>query len=686
MSDDLPDPESPGRAAHRRGAHRGTPDGHADARDRRPTSAGWLAGRRRRGVGQPDDARHPPRTARRRAARRRARRRRILGRRRAPEEPRRRHGTGALAGLAARFRSAAGAGATGAAGAAASRFGGLFGGAPPPRTTGTISVVNGDTLYVDDTATGSIVKVTLTKSTTITRNADAAAIDLRPGDTVTVQGATGSSGAVTATSVSATAPGRQLGLRRLRRPGQRTRRRGTAPAPAAQARTRPRHPPCSAADKEQYMKRTTARGLAVLGAAVLVAIALAACGGGGSTTTTTTSSTAATNAADTQGATGATGRRRARRRTALAACLKKYGVTLPSFARAPARAGAASASARPARADAASPFGATGASGRRFPFGATGSQRALPAASPARRLRRQPEARAGAAEVRRLRRASAAASAPPGAPGLQLQQPDPHGADELRRVHEEARRDTADPQPERGRQRLRQRQPDDRELQGGLRAVQGDRHLPEPPARPDGRHGLGEEPHGEFGTAWDAGRVPCGAPRPRGAAIAGRDRAGAAPPPSPPVRHGAATRPPARGVLAQRSAADGARRGRPRARRAGPVARAASPPTRIPTPLQRRAARRRRTPGEDRDRRDSRAQRGLDVPGRVPDHRCRFLAELLERSMHEVGLRLGLLDVGGGGPAVDEVTGVEEVDVEVDLTVLRGAGEDDGLGPARASR
>jgi len=118
--------------------------------------------------------------------------------------------TGALAGVAARFRSAAGGvGATGA-GAAASRFGGLFGGSTAA-TAGTISVVDGDTLYILS-STGSVVKVTLTKSTTITRNADAAAIDLRPGDTVTVQGATGSSGAVTATSVTATAPGVSSGF------------------------------------------------------------------------------------------------------------------------------------------------------------------------------------------------------------------------------------------------------------------------------------------------------------------------------------------------------------------------------------------------------------------------------------------------------------------------------------------
>jgi len=118
-----------------------------------------------------------------------------------------------LAGVAARFRSAAGGvGATGAA--TASRFGGLFAGAgagAAAGTAGTVSVVDGDTLYVL-TSTGSLVKVTLTKSTTITRNADAAAIDLRPGDTVTVEGATGSSGAVTATSVSATAPGVSSGF------------------------------------------------------------------------------------------------------------------------------------------------------------------------------------------------------------------------------------------------------------------------------------------------------------------------------------------------------------------------------------------------------------------------------------------------------------------------------------------
>jgi hypothetical protein len=122
------------------------------------------------------------------------------------------------------------------------------------------------------------------------------------------------------------------------------------------------------------MKRTTARGPAVLGAAALVAILLAACGGGGSAATTTSTSTKAptTNSADTQnpsGGTGAAGRSLASR-TALTACLKKYGVTLPSFGGAGGFGGPTGAGGR------RFPLGgATGATGRRFPFGgATGAR------------------------------------------------------------------------------------------------------------------------------------------------------------------------------------------------------------------------------------------------------------------------------------------------------------------------
>ena len=57
------------------------------------------------------------------------------------------------------------------------------------------------------TTGGALVKVTLGPSTAITRNAKSTAIDLRPGDTVVVQGATATNGNVSASSVSATAPG-----------------------------------------------------------------------------------------------------------------------------------------------------------------------------------------------------------------------------------------------------------------------------------------------------------------------------------------------------------------------------------------------------------------------------------------------------------------------------------------------
>ena len=108
-------------------------------------------------------------------------------------------------GFAARFRAAAAAAATGATGATgAGDFPG-FGGASSA-AAGTISVVDGDTLYVL-TTTGALVKVTLNPSTTVTRNAKSQALDLRPGDTVVVQGTAGANGDVAASSISATAPG-----------------------------------------------------------------------------------------------------------------------------------------------------------------------------------------------------------------------------------------------------------------------------------------------------------------------------------------------------------------------------------------------------------------------------------------------------------------------------------------------
>lgn len=122
-------------------------------------------------------------------------------------------GSGAAAFLS-RLRAAAGTtGTTGATttggsgtGTGGLGFGGSGFGGSSAAAAGTISVVDGNTLYVL-TAEGALVKVTLGSSTTVTRNAKAGATDLRPGDTVVVQGATSRTGNVTASSVAATAPG-----------------------------------------------------------------------------------------------------------------------------------------------------------------------------------------------------------------------------------------------------------------------------------------------------------------------------------------------------------------------------------------------------------------------------------------------------------------------------------------------
>ena len=115
---------------------------------------------------------------------------------------------GGAAAAFARFRSIGGTtGASGASGPAG--FPGGFGGSTAG-TTGTISVIDGDTLYIL-TSTGALVKVALGASTTVTRNAKSQPIDLRPGDTVVIQGATSKNGDVAATSVAATAPGVSTG-------------------------------------------------------------------------------------------------------------------------------------------------------------------------------------------------------------------------------------------------------------------------------------------------------------------------------------------------------------------------------------------------------------------------------------------------------------------------------------------
>jgi Domain of unknown function (DUF5666) len=107
-------------------------------------------------------------------------------------------GSGAAAG--ARAAARAGASTRTAGPGPAGRFAG-GGGAGGAASFGTVSSVNGKTLYVTDTS-GNTVKVKLTPSTKITKTQSAGRKAIRPGDTIIVTGAPSSGGATTAASVT----------------------------------------------------------------------------------------------------------------------------------------------------------------------------------------------------------------------------------------------------------------------------------------------------------------------------------------------------------------------------------------------------------------------------------------------------------------------------------------------------
>jgi hypothetical protein len=70
-------------------------------------------------------------------------------------------------------------------------------------TTGTIKLVDGGTVYVQ-TASGDVITIKTTGDTKVAVARAGALKDLKAGDAVTVQGATGADGTVTATTVTAT--------------------------------------------------------------------------------------------------------------------------------------------------------------------------------------------------------------------------------------------------------------------------------------------------------------------------------------------------------------------------------------------------------------------------------------------------------------------------------------------------
>lgn len=87
-----------------------------------------------------------------------------------------------------------------------------FPGVSAPAARGTVTAVVGHTLYLTS-PTGTIVKVQIPSTATIALNSKATAASLKSGDTVVVEGSTSTSGIVTATSVSASAPGVASGAR-----------------------------------------------------------------------------------------------------------------------------------------------------------------------------------------------------------------------------------------------------------------------------------------------------------------------------------------------------------------------------------------------------------------------------------------------------------------------------------------
>ncbi|MFG1994746.1 hypothetical protein ACGFJ7_32705 [Actinoplanes sp. NPDC048988] len=71
-------------------------------------------------------------------------------------------------------------------------------------TTGTVKLVNGTTIYVE-TADGTVVTVKTDGRTKVSTATPGKVADVKAGQSVTVQGAAGTDGAVTATSVTASA-------------------------------------------------------------------------------------------------------------------------------------------------------------------------------------------------------------------------------------------------------------------------------------------------------------------------------------------------------------------------------------------------------------------------------------------------------------------------------------------------
>ena len=99
-----------------------------------------------------------------------------------------------------------GAGGYGGRAGGTGTTGGNAAGAQGGFTRGTVTSVDGATVYLTD-ASGNTVKVTTGDSTKVTLNKDGKVADLQPGQTVTVVGQRGDDGSYTATQLSEGAAG-----------------------------------------------------------------------------------------------------------------------------------------------------------------------------------------------------------------------------------------------------------------------------------------------------------------------------------------------------------------------------------------------------------------------------------------------------------------------------------------------
>jgi hypothetical protein len=108
---------------------------------------------------------------------------------------------GVRMGHASRPKAAAPAGAGAGAGAPAAGAGAPADGAAKPAASGTVKVIDGNSIYVSQ-PDGTTKKVLANDSTRFTRTEPATLRDVQPGDRVTVEGSTAPDGSVNPTRVS----------------------------------------------------------------------------------------------------------------------------------------------------------------------------------------------------------------------------------------------------------------------------------------------------------------------------------------------------------------------------------------------------------------------------------------------------------------------------------------------------